>query len=206
LYIYNTYISSKISKNTGIIKRLSKIVPHHILNTLYNTLITQYLNYCNIIWSSNCPGRLKPLKVLQKRIISIKCNAYRLASTSSLCKQLNLLKLHDTNILQTAQVMFKYHHCLLPAVFNDYFVLNLNVHEHKTRSSAKNKYHLPSIATNIRKFSITFSGPTIWSNTSNHITPAASLGRTLCARAALSTCVLQSYGTVFRGKLNYVAV
>jgi len=41
---YITHISSKISKYIGIIKRLSKIVPHHILNTLYNTLITPYLN------------------------------------------------------------------------------------------------------------------------------------------------------------------
>jgi len=71
---YITHISSKISKNIGVIKRLSKIVQHHILNTLNNTLITPYL---------------------QKRIIRIICNAERLASTSSLFKQRNLLKLHD---------------------------------------------------------------------------------------------------------------
>jgi len=41
--------------------------------------------------------------------------------------------------------------------------------------AAKNKYHLPSIAINIRKFSIKFSGPTIWNNTSIHITSVASL-------------------------------
>jgi hypothetical protein len=170
-----THISSKISKNIGIIKRLSKIVPHHVLLTLYNTLITPYLNYCNIIWASNYPGRLKQLEVLQKRIVRIICNTDRLASTSSLFKQLNLLKFQDINILQIAQFMYKFHHCLLPKVFHDYFVLNSNVHEHYTRSSAKNKYHLPSIKTNIRKFSIKFSGPTIWNNISNHITSVTSL-------------------------------
>jgi len=170
-----THIPSKISKNIGIIKRLSKIVPHHILNTLFNTLTTPYLNYCKIIWASNYLGRLKPLEVLQKRIIRIICNADRQASTCSLFKQLNLLKLHDINILKIAQFMYKYHHCLLPTVFNDYFVLHSNVHEHNTRSSAKNKYHLPSMATNIHKFSITFSGPTIWNNTPNHIISVASL-------------------------------
>jgi hypothetical protein len=170
-----THISSKISKNIGIIKRLSKIVPHHVLITLYNTLIAPYLNYCNIIWASNYPGRLTPLEALQKRVVIIICNTDRLASTSSLFKQLNLLKLQDINILQIAQFMYKYHHHLLPTVFNDYFVLNSNVHEHNTRSSAKNKCHLPSIKTNIRKFSIKFSGPTIWNNTSNHTTSVASL-------------------------------
>ena len=154
---------------------MSKIVPHHVLITLYNTLITPYLNYCNIVWAYNYPVRLKPLEILQKRIVRIICNADRLASTSSLFKQLNLLKLQDINILQIAQFMYNYHHCLLPTVFNDYFVLNSNVHEHNTRSSAKNKYHLPSIKTNIRKFSIKFSGPTTWNNISNHIISAASL-------------------------------
>jgi len=87
--------------------------------------------------------------------------------TTIIIKQLNLLKLHDINILQIAQFMYKYPHYLLPTVFNDYFVLNSDIHEHNTRSSAKNKYHLPSIATNIHKFSIEFSGPIIWNNTPN---------------------------------------
>ena len=107
-----THISSKISKNIGIIKRLSKITPHHSLITSYNTLITPYLNYCNIIWASNYPGRLKPLEVIQKRMIKIICNADRTASTGSLFKPLNLLKFQDINILQIAQFMYKYHHCL----------------------------------------------------------------------------------------------
>ena len=147
-----TYISSKISKNIGLIKKLSKVIPHHVLITLYNTLITPYLNYCNIILASNYPGRQKPLEVLQKRIIRIICNADRTASTGSLFKQLNLLKFQDINILQIAHIMYKYHYCLLPTVFHDYFVLSSNVHEHYTRSSARNKCHLPSIKTNTRTF------------------------------------------------------
>jgi hypothetical protein len=45
-----THISSKISKSIGIIKKLSHILPNQVLITLYNTLITPYLNYCNIVW------------------------------------------------------------------------------------------------------------------------------------------------------------
>ena len=96
-------------------------------------------------------------------------NADRTASTGSLFKQLNLLKFQDISILQIAQIMYKYHHCLMPTVFHDYFVLSSNVHEHY-----RNKYHLPSITTNTRKFSIKFYGPTVWNNTSNHITSVAS--------------------------------
>ena len=72
------------------------------------------------------------------------------ASTSNLFKQINLLKLRDINILQTAQFIYKYHHCLLPTVFHDHCALSSNVHDHYTRSSARNKYHLPGIKSNIR--------------------------------------------------------
>ena len=170
-----THISSKISKNIGIIRKLSHIVPNHVLLTLYNTLITPYLNYCNIIWASNYPSRLKPLEILQNRVIRLICNADRLASASSLFKRLHLLKLQDINSLQIALFMYKYHHHLLPASFNDYFVLNSRVHDHYTRSTNKNNYYLPNINTNIRKFGIKFSGPAVWNKIPIDIKSLASL-------------------------------
>jgi len=58
-----THISSKISKNIGIIRKLSYIVSQHVLTTLYHTLIKPYLTYCNIVWASNYLSQLKPLEV-----------------------------------------------------------------------------------------------------------------------------------------------
>lgn len=159
-----SYISSKISKNIGIIHRLSRIVPSHVLTVLYNTLILPYLSYCNIVWASNYPSRLKPLELLQKRAIRILCKADRLASTSDLFKQKYLLKLCDINTLHIALFMYKYHHHLLPANFDDYFVLTSHVYEHYTRSSVKSNYFSLRVRTNIRKFSIKFSGPLTWNN------------------------------------------
>ena len=42
----------KISKNLGVIRKLSKSLPLHTLHILYNTLIDQYLQYCNITWET----------------------------------------------------------------------------------------------------------------------------------------------------------
>ncbi len=159
-----TYISSKISKNIGVIRRLSYIVPKYVLTTLYNTLVTPYLNYCNIIWASNYTSRLRPLEILQKRVIRILCNADRLAHTSSLFKQEHLLKLRDINTLQIALFMYKYHHHLLPTVFDNFFVLSSSVHDHYTRTGTNSNYYLLNVRTNIRKFSIKFSGPSVWNN------------------------------------------
>ena len=44
------YISTKISKNIGIIKRVRTFLPQHSLLTLYRTLIEPYLRYCNTVW------------------------------------------------------------------------------------------------------------------------------------------------------------
>ena len=184
------HISSKISKNIGIIRKLSYIVSQHVLTTLYHTLIKPYLTYCNIVWASNYLSRLKPLEILQKRIIRIVCSTDRLASTSVLFKQLNLLKLRDINIVQIAQFMYRYNHRLLPATFDNYFVLNSMVHEHNTRSSIRSKYHMPIVRTNNRKFSIKFSGPNTWNNTSYDMLSAIFLSN---LKIKLSKLIISSY-------------
>ncbi len=53
--------------------------------------------------------------------------------------------------------MYKYHHHLLPTVFDNFFVLSSRVHDHYTRTGT-------NVRTNIRKFSIKFSGPSVWNN------------------------------------------
>ena len=62
------YIGKKIAKSVGIIKRIRHTLPLKTLNTLYNTLILPYLNYCNIICTNNKPTCLRPLLMLQKRL------------------------------------------------------------------------------------------------------------------------------------------
>ena len=62
------YISTKINKNIGIIKRVRTILPWHSLLTLYRTLIEPYLRYCNTIWGQ-CSDTLKEkLQCLQNRV------------------------------------------------------------------------------------------------------------------------------------------
>ena len=41
------------------------------MNTLYNTLVLPYLNYCNTVWAKNHPTLLKPLLLLQKSCMRI---------------------------------------------------------------------------------------------------------------------------------------
>jgi len=62
-------ISKKIKKNIGIIKRVSYLIPPHVLKDLYFTLIYPYLTYCNLIWTSTYDTHLNALKTLQKKLL-----------------------------------------------------------------------------------------------------------------------------------------
>lgn len=101
-----------------------------------------------------------PLIKLQKRAVRATSKDRSRDHTSPLFKSLKLLKLSDINSLQIAMFMFRYHHKLLPALFNDYFLFNADVHSHYTRAS--DALHLPAVRTNLRKKSIVYIGPHIW--------------------------------------------
>ena len=93
---------------------------------------------------------------LQKRMIHIIIGLKKSDHTSQIFKNLNVTEI---NVLQTSLFMYKLYNRLLPENF--YFLcLNNDLHQHHTRSH--NNFHLISVKTNIRKFSLKFQGSVIW--------------------------------------------
>ena len=160
------YISKKIAKNVGIIKRLRHCLPIHILNTLYNTLILPYLSYCNIIWANNKPTRLQSLMMLQKKIVRVNTASGYYSHALPLFGKLNQLTVFDLNRLFVATFMYRFHFNCLPPMFSDYFIENSKIHNHFTRNSSK--LHIAHARTDIMKHQIRVSGPKIW----NSVDPA----------------------------------
>ena len=80
--------------------------------------------------------------------------------TSEIFKSLNLLKVTEINVLQTSLFMYKLYNRLLPEIFSSFLCLNIDLYQHYTRSH--NNFHLISVRTNIRKFSLKFRGSIIW--------------------------------------------
>ena len=66
-------IANKLSKYLGVLNRLKRYVPQHILKTIYFSIIQSSLNYSLLAWGYDC-GRLK---VIQKKAIRIiTCSKY----------------------------------------------------------------------------------------------------------------------------------
>ena len=46
-------ISLKLSRCVGILNKLKRFLPQHILLTIYNSMFLPLINYCNLAWGYN---------------------------------------------------------------------------------------------------------------------------------------------------------
>ena len=61
------YISSKITRSIGILKRIKHFIPQESLLLLYHTLIESYFRYCSIVWGQCGETQKDKLQTLQNK-------------------------------------------------------------------------------------------------------------------------------------------
>ena len=119
-------ISIKVARVIGIMNKLKHIFPHQILRTLYNSLIHPHLIYGLYIWGFS-PKRLT---ILQKKVVRILARRPYLSHTTSIFKDLKILKLKDQYSIQLYKLYHKNTNNFLPSYFNS-FTPNYDVeHNH----------------------------------------------------------------------------
>ena len=156
------YISSSISRGTGILRKLKDALPNDVLFMLYNTLVLPYINYCNIVWGNGNITFINNILKLQKRALRICTGSHYLAHSDPLFHKLHSLKINDINVLQTAVFMFKLNANLLPTTFDKLFSHNKNIHHYPTRVS--DNFHLSNPLSSLASRSIRHYGPDIWNS------------------------------------------
>ena len=62
-------LTSKISRNSGILYKLKGLVPGNTLKTLYNSFVQSHLNYCSTVWGLKSNNSLNALFRAQKKAI-----------------------------------------------------------------------------------------------------------------------------------------
>ena len=161
------HLSSKVSRSIGIIYRSSFCLHKSALCMLYFSLIYPYLYYCISVWGSTYPTNLNRIFVLQKRAIRTISKSPFDAHTGPIFKELNILSLHNIYLAQIGKIMFQYKAGLLPACFENIFLLRSQIHVHNTRNA--NYFSLPKCKTNIRLFSFQYQGPKFFNSLSHEI-------------------------------------
>lgn len=165
-------ISTKIAKNIGVINKLKSLLPRRILLSLYYTMIFPYLSYCNIVWASTYPSRLKRIITLQKRIVRIITSSHYREHTQPLFSRLKILNIFNINAFQISSFVFNFLHDNLPHSFDGFFTKNSEYHTYNTRSCDDLHHTFPK--TNFTKFSIKYQGPKVWNSLPKHIKDASS--------------------------------
>ena len=87
-----TYISNKISKVIGILRKVRQSVSNKVLRNLYYALVYPYFTYCNITWACNYKSNLDCLIKLQKKIVRIISFSEFNAHTEQLFNNYNIMK------------------------------------------------------------------------------------------------------------------
>ena len=122
------YIKGKISRGLGILFKCRRLFTQKTLLTLYNSFVYPYMNYCINVWGRTFDSYLDPLVKLQKKAVRVIAGAQRNSHTDPLFKKLNILEFHKIYLYSVQLFVYKYHHALLPEIFNDFFTRNDSFH------------------------------------------------------------------------------
>ena len=135
------HIRVKLARTGGIIYRLKRFLPSHILKTLYCTLALPYLHYCSLAWGHASNKVSRSQKRIIRNIVGAKYNAH----TEPICKEINILQASDIYYINSLIFYYKHHHNLLPPFLQSFeLITGQNIHNYNTICS---KSRVRAIAT-----------------------------------------------------------
>ena len=138
------YISTKVKRGIGVIKKTSKYLDKSSLLMLYRTLVETHFRYCNIIWGQ-CNETLKDkLQVLQNKVARIITKVkYEDADHLRLICQLGWLTVRNLIRLDMGIFMYKSQNNLLPETAGEFHLPADKIHSYQTRSAVLGNMFVP---------------------------------------------------------------
>ena len=136
------YISSKIIRGIGTLKRIRHFIPRDSLLLLYNILIEPYFRYCSIVWGQ-CGETMKDkLQTLQNKaartIAKLQCDE---ANHYELLTEFGWLSVRNLISLNTASFVYKEINNWHPEQADSPFQRLDYVHLYSTRSVSNNNLY-----------------------------------------------------------------
>ena len=169
------YISSKVIRGIGILKRIRLFIPRVSLLLLYRTLIEPYFRYCSIVWGQ-CGKTLKDkLQTLQNKAAwTIAKLRYDQANHYEFLTEFGWLSVRDLISLDTAIFVYNEINNLHPEQACSPFQRLDYLHSYSTRSISNNLFIPRGKANNFQK-TMAFSGSKIWNEMPKEIRLAQTL-------------------------------
>ena len=146
------YLYSKLAKGCWAISKLRNYVDLHTLRILYYSFIYSHLQYRISSWGRATKSVLKPLSIIQKRVLRLITKTPYRTPSAPLFFQLKILKIDDVYKLQIAKMM---HHINNQNNTGTWTINNSikleKLHNHNTRASSQYNFLISNIRAPIRE-------------------------------------------------------
>ena len=138
-----SYISSKIFRDIGVIKRFRTFLPKETLDTLCKTLEEPHFQYRNIVWGRYNQTQLNKLQQLQNRAARAVAKVrFENANHAKLLQELGWLDIEQLIAYDTAVMMYKVQKDLVSHETIELFEPFTFTHSYNTRSSDPEDFQL----------------------------------------------------------------
>ena len=156
------HVRNKVSRGTGILKKLRPYVNNDTILGLYYSFIYPYFTYCVQVWGKTYQSNLDCIVKLQKRVIRLLAGVHPLTHTEPIFFRLKILKFIDVVNYIIGIFMYKVYHQDIPRVFENYYTENRNVYDYATRQV--DHIHITYAGTNRRNMTMRFQGGKVWNS------------------------------------------
>ena len=127
-------LANKLAKCAGVLNKLKRFLPIHILRTLYFSMVQSRLVYCILTWGFDCYR----LEKLQKRFARIISSSKYNAHSEPLFKVLDILKIEHLFSQSCLKFVYKFKNSQLPKyLLSLQCVPRSSIHDHDTRNASQ---------------------------------------------------------------------
>jgi len=134
-------LCGKLSQACGVVCKIRHFADMKILRLIYFSLFHSHMQYCIIDWGQAYKTVIRPVQVLQNRILKYLTFSKRTSSANNIFKLLKILKVSNLYQLHLEKFMYKYNAAILPSSFDNFFSKLHCIHDHATRQQVSENYH-----------------------------------------------------------------
>ena len=126
-------LANTLAKCAGVLNKLKRVLPIHILRTLYFSMVQSCMMYWILIWGFD----YYRIEKLQKRFLRIISSSKYNAHSEPLFKVLDILKIESLFWQSCLKFLYKFKKCQLPKYFLSFQCVPRScIHDHDTRSAS----------------------------------------------------------------------
>ena len=166
-----------MSKCIGVIRKARPLLNRSSLITLYYTFLYPYMTYCLHVWGGTYQNTLLPIVKIQKAAIRTIFGLSKYHESSSLFKELQILKFNDVYTCNINTFVFRYLTDKLPIIFNNFFVTNADIHHYNTR--IRNQFHIPICRTTLSQMTFKYMAVKQWNECGYHLIKSSGINISL---------------------------